>query len=621
MVTKRLNTSFYVTTRGLYYKCDGKSTFFAWERIKNMVYDSDRFLITTISGDKRAYKCQDMLGFVNEESYHEFATIITRYTRNFEVSSDFEEKTCSLPKYLLSILDKVSYNKSINIDTQQLALLFKNVHKLEQNSRHKDTQLIDESETIIHNLEKDLNEHDSSFGELPPSFVIPLFLKGFSEKLTDNANTQLLTKEIKSLFTLYRGKLELIKGNAFSARREFISLLDSKYNEIRKIAYEYFKQIEKQNLGFPQFTEKLEYNQRKFLMPFKKIEGCSTPGIETFQLDNLPKEIHFPINHPCAGELYIGHPYNPEVYVPFKNSELIFFKDRVDEYRYLLQCLGATKISISVISGQNITSIIKNTENISGAGGIKLFSADVDYQNSNNSEKNQNNNRKLLTSCVCDPIKAPYCPDGLVWFPRETSWQRLVHERLMGNILEYHETLSSLDTLFTSKSEMNELSVSARFLWAKAGIKRHETFDYSTKATNETVWQIDVTFKSIKDFKEMPAEKKSTNILALTASEKNYSDDVKAIMSDGPIGKDERIYLSLLQKRYGISHQRALEIEKVCVEDSYTPNELEYANTVKMFIQNNQITANGRRIIDRDQKKLGIDARRAKTIEDHLLGK
>lgn len=69
-------------------------------------------------------------------------------------------------------------------------------------------------------------------------------------------------------------------------------------------------------------------------------------------MNNIPPCFSFPAGHPVANELYMGHPYNPSVYIPYEGSEYAFFLDKIDE----LCCCnvwGLQEISITAIKRES----------------------------------------------------------------------------------------------------------------------------------------------------------------------------------------------------------------------------------------------------------------------------
>ena len=63
--------------------------------------------------------------------------------------------------------------------------------------------------------------------------------------------------------------------------------------------------------------------------------------------------IDYPTGHPIANHLYVGHPYLAKKYMPFETYQLELVEDRVREFCYLVQCLGATEISIDCLTSSN----------------------------------------------------------------------------------------------------------------------------------------------------------------------------------------------------------------------------------------------------------------------------
>jgi len=62
----------------------------------------------------------------------------------------------------------------------------------------------------------------------------------------------------------------------------------------------------------------LPYNERKVLMPVKEYVDLHQDRVSVIRMDNLPA-IKFPMGHPIANQLYVGHPLIPSKYIPFEN--------------------------------------------------------------------------------------------------------------------------------------------------------------------------------------------------------------------------------------------------------------------------------------------------------------
>lgn len=247
----------------------------------------------------------------------------------------------------------------------------------------------------------------------------------------------------------------------------------------------------------------ISYENRKFIMPIQdsNIGGCFVNNIYTFRMSNIPSCIKFPQGHPKSGVLYIGHPYNPNLYVPFEGSEEVFFVDRMNEFCHLLQSLGAEEIFIESVKGKSVSELSNSSVGVNANIGYNVFSVGGSYGNKHSSQNDMTQDNKRKWHEKYDrPKENPHVPDNLIWYAEEPQWQRLVERRIKGNLLEYNETWSSSQTSFTSSSEMEEIEASAQYLMFKANGGYKEGNDYTFKQSEETQWEVSVKFRSMRDF-------------------------------------------------------------------------------------------------------------------------
>ncbi|MDE5882393.1 MAG: tellurite resistance TerB family protein [Muribaculaceae bacterium] len=107
----------------------------------------------------------------------------------------------------------------------------------------------------------------------------------------------------------------------------------------------------------------------------------------------------------------------------------------------------------------------------------------------------------------------------------------------------------------------------------------------------------------------------------ISDKETEYIEELKVCYEDGIITDKERRLLDRLRKSLGISEARAKELEAMCQPQTLTAEEQEYANEVKVCLEDDGvITAKERRLLDRLAKSLGICPDRASQIEK-LIGK
>lgn len=372
------------------------------------------------------------------------------------------------------------------------------------------------------------------------------------------------------------------------------------------------------------FIKEVAYKERKFIMPIKdaNLAGCVSKDIFVFRQSNIPSCIKFPTGHPVANQLYIGHPFNSSLYVPYEESEELFFLDKVHEFRYLLECLGAEEISITSIKGKDVSEFRDSNNRYAVDGEIKRFSAgvEVNTQYKNQNDSSSHSHRSMIVKL--DPLQKPFLPDGLIWYNEMPQWQRLVQSRLHGNLLEYSEFVSTAETKFTSSSEMTDIKASAKFLWAKAHAEVDECFEKQFKESTETQWKVEVKFRSMKGFENQMSDTiknekvEPVNQIGFSKEELEYAEEVKfCLEDDGIIDDSERRLLERKRIKFGISQKRAAEIEKSLLQSQLTEDEQEYLEAVKEELVGGKIPEASRRLLERLRKRMDVSDERAKEIE------
>ena len=443
-----------------------------------------------------------------------------------------------------------------------------------------------------------------------------------------NDNVKIIEKEFEKAIELsdednvsgycnyWRGYLYRIVGQPFNARNLFILAMDSDSEEMRDDSREQMVLAEEELSGiWDNYTTTYEYKDRKFIMPIKErdIAGCIADGIDTFRMSNIPSCIKFPTGHPVANELYIGHPYNPNIYVPYSESEDIFFLDKIDELKYLLQCLGAEEIEITSIKGRSVSEYESRSGQLSAHLDNGLAEGNGTYGKSSKNEQNRDSKLQRSFKIKCDPMKYPYVPEGLIWYGEQTRWQRMVEARLNGNQLEYSESISTTDTRFVSNTEKKDIKAAAEYLWIKADGSAESNLETQFKEHTETQWRVDVKFRSLRDFSSNQGANQSAEIL--NSYEQEYLDEFKATLEDGEIGPRERKSLERARVRLGISESRAAEIEASVSTPKLTNEEKEYLDEVKAVLEDGEIGPRERKSLERVRIRLGISEERAKEIE------
>lgn len=90
---------------------------------------------------------------------------------------------------------------------------------------------------------------------------------------------------------------------------------------------------------------------------------------------------------------------------------------------------------------------------------------------------------------------------------------------------------------------------------------------------------------------------------------------MKEILADGEISPRERRLLDKIRIQYGISEERAAELENSLTAQKLTEEEQEYLDEYKNIIADGEITEKERRLLDKILKLNGISTERAREIE------
>ena len=484
-----------------------------------------------------------------------------------------------------------------------------------------------------------------------------------------------------------------------------------------------------------QFVFSLQpYHNRQFIFTVRDLDhigGCydETDNIKyVFPLDELPKDISFPLGHPQANTLYYAHPLRP-VYLPFENAQLTLFYEKVQEMCRLFQCLGATKITARCLKGNKISSNVMTSYEVNAEGGYKVVSGSGGIKGRSGTVSDSESKNEMFMTQNFSPYKAPYCPKDLVWTKNDPELLSLIKQRMEGGLLDFTKRVSSYETSNMSQNLITDVKAAFQNLMANVSANYSASSDTTFSSTQETEWEISVEFKPLDElpkvaetkgysesdlvmqidnfvymedyertvvlgtaalniavgqemvichedsgfesviekiiisFKSMSNAKKgdkiglilkgvnSVNIHKgakiylkhsnnhiventqitepvesveevkadgaseiLNPNEERYKDEILFCLEDGgSISDEDRKYLERKRIKFGISEERAAEIENSCIPQ-LSDNEKEYLETFKELAASG-ITDRTRRLLERERETLNITKERAIEIE------
>lgn len=367
-----------------------------------------------------------------------------------------------------------------------------------------------------------------------------------------------------------------------------------------------------QNATFINGFLDLPYTKRKVLMPISRNIVCQTENLSPICIDVLPK-ISFPLGHPVANQLYVGHPLITNKYIPFENYQIELVEEKVREFCEFVQYLGATEINIDCLNTTLNDSTNNEKWNINGEiGGEKRnLSASVAQQYSRHLIEELSKSISLHQKF--SPTKPPCLPQNMIWYSHEASWQRLYNQRINGGLSNHEERIETKKSQMIENRELLEIKSEVKGLFAKLNVSFDKTEESKFEQQENAVLSIKVKFAPLESL----CESSSTIICNGGNNEQEYIAEVKEYLEDyGSIGVKERKHLERTRNRLGISESRAAELEASVATPQLTPEEKEYLEEVKEYLEDyGTIGSAERKYLEKSRKRLGISEERAGELE------
>lgn len=466
-------------------------------------------------------------------------------------------------------------------------------------------------------------------------------------------------QDVETNYLMSRATINQIKEKNYDSAFDFYS---AKVNENKKVEKDInlIKFLNsKINVNYSQYVKRFlnyRYNDRRVITVSETDKLYRGELTSLLNIDMLPS-IEFPIGHPKSDDTYVCHPAKMNFYIPIENYESQLLDDRINEYCYLLQCLGATSIFIEntkeeiLLKEKNDNSVqffdlqVDNAV-LGGLGKLKsLITKDgkkssgitIDTSQDSIGEDKSNTNSKFQKEQFLNPSKKPYIPEGLVWLKQEPSWQRIAQQRLSGNLLQHNEFVSSSQNRVLNQTEINKLKSELNVVFVEVNGHKNNIQKINTFSQNDDEWVIKVAFKPLEEFEQVNSTQDLNNLteektvssktnVSISKIEQNYLNEILFMMEDdNEVDEKERSMLNRYRIRYEISEERAIELEnslKNNQQEKLSLDEKEYLDELKNILEEEKtIDDKSRRLLDRFSVLLGIDKERALELEDIFLTK
>jgi len=420
----------------------------------------------------------------------------------------------------------------------------------------------------------------------------------------------------------YKGHILELMGKTTNSRNAYMKSLAEAPEEQKYELQNRITKLEETNTDlWDNYVLKVPYKERKYIMLVEdsKIKNCAVSGITIFNSSNVPNCINFYDNMPLNNELYVGHPYNPSVYIPYNQAEDILFQDKIQELCYILQQLGAEEITITSLKGRKINETNNKKEELEVAANAGRFgNASLNIDSSTSNLMDRTSHEQYDVKYVYDPIDMPEMPSETIWYQNQPKWQRLVQSRIDGNTLEYTECISSKLTFFTSSSEKEDIKAKLKVLMANIEGRSYEEEEKQLREETETIWRVSVKFRS-KKLLQKNTLPQPNSVTALTNNEDEFLNEVRFCLDDdGIIDSEEQGYLDKVSQKLGLPQTKAQELQNSLISPQITDNERKYIEAISELTIDGKIPSSSLRIVERYRKLYEVSSQRAEELELYI---
>ena len=240
------------------------------------------------------------------------------------------------------------------------------------------------------------------------------------------------------------------------------------------------------------------YAEHKLIYPVDDLTKLSTLDqnqIMVVELRTLREaNLDFPMGHPVAKQLYVCHPFCQNKFIPFENYELEFLEDRIREFCEIAQCLGASSIKIEAINEESKDEKSSLDGSIGIRGGNRVYSGNVNVHGKcSENIVDQLRNSMEFEQHFSTPV-IPHIPENTIWLTKEPSWQRLIQQRMQGNLSRHREVISTSKSRLIEGNALLELNAEVKSLYADMGLNFSVELSNRLQTTQNASLSITVEF-------------------------------------------------------------------------------------------------------------------------------
>lgn len=385
-----------------------------------------------------------------------------------------------------------------------------------------------------------------------------------SLKIIDDAHS----RGIRGVYKYDAAENNPTAHNMIDALRDLTSIYEEDYKEssLAFIDRELIEiELDHCTNMYVELFKQLPASQRRFVCFTDTIKGMGN-HILVLPLGRVPEGIHFPGGLPQKNVIYEVHPFKPDHYVSLDNFEFDMFKDKLMEFQWIMENLGASKISISIDKDAVRNTTENSNRNYGGEAEYSGFSAKGKYGKNESSDKYEGLHLSFEENSKFElGNEQPHLPDisKLVWYPHSEDWKLKVESRLSGR-------RTTIETIFESKADYSiseslarELEAEMKYLSGRIKGSASKADDFHISASERHAWKVIVEFYPLSSYKKGIEQQSVAPQTLLTEGERDYLTTYQEFIREGEITDRERKLLSKISSQAGLSAARVAELELI----------------------------------------------------------
>lgn len=280
------------------------------------------------------------------------------------------------------------------------------------------------------------------------------------------------------------------------------------------IHYKSQERAESPFLSTPQIEEEFSMLQSSFSQNFlslplqqrKHLVICDEliylpQSFRVLPIAEIPTDVKFPAGHPVSNTLYVCHPYRTDYYIPYESYEIEILRDEIEEFRRIMDHLGAKHIDYSDIFENGEQSSTQLKRDIHGGGNYAgQYSVHGSYESEDSSEITRKLRNALEGSEDFLLAGKPTLPPDTVWYSHRKEWQNKCESRLAGRLVHSEFTISTSSSEMTTESERKKIEADMKILLASVEGGTEGSKSYMLKKEKERTWKVNVEFYPLSDY-------------------------------------------------------------------------------------------------------------------------